>query len=215
MNGNVATYSGTYMPQTSKRNLDLRLDLNLMNLNNNSTPCTPNGKIKVFMNNIATSVTKVKNSSTEWRRCRLDKDNCLSLESVLETFNSSISEEQAWAICFSFIRCIQKLTRKGFKFKLNKTQSSNSNNNLNDQEFILYLHKDGHVHKKTIFQLLNSQLFDFNELNCESNCKNELNCSNGLNDENCFMNGAIKELNEQEVNSLDYYISHFRFNSLV
>lgn len=210
MNGNVATYSGhSFMPPTNKRNLDLRLDLNLMNLNNGSTPCTPNGKIKVYMNNITTSVTKARNSSNEWRRCKLDKQNCISLESVLETFNSSISEEQAWAICFSFIKCIQKLTKKDFKFKKNQ---KTTNNNLNEFDFQIYLHKDGYVHEKTIFQQLTNQLDELNNHDLNG-IKNEQNKSttNGLSNdkteseddlnENDLMNriGIIKELNEQEV----------------
>lgn len=147
MNGNVAAaHSGIQMPATNKHNLDLRLDLNLMNLNAGSTPVTPNGKIKVFMNNIASGVTKAKAASSEWRRCRLDSQNCISLAAVLETFNSSISEEQAWAICFGFVRCIRTLAKKGFKFKRGQ---------LAESEFVLYLHRDGYVHEKTIIQLFN------------------------------------------------------------
>ena len=147
MNGNVAAaHSGTLMAPTNKHNLDLRLDLNLMSIGNSSTPCTPNGKIKVFMNNIASGVTKAKSSSSEWRRCRLDAQNCISLGSVLETFNSSISEEQAWAICFGFIGCIRTLTGRGFKFKCN--------GQFEEPEFVLYLHRDGYVHEKTILRLL-------------------------------------------------------------
>lgn len=168
MNGNVAAaYGGTQMPQTTKRNLDLRLDLNLMSLGSGSTPATPNGKIKVFMNNITSSVTKAKNASSEWRRCRLDAQNCISLAAVLETFNSSISEEQAWAICFGFVRCVRSLTKKGFKFK--RGQPSTRCGDAG--EFVLYLHRDGYVHEKTIFKLLNrfDETSDLHETNGSAN----------------------------------------------
>lgn len=215
MNANVATYSGTYMPHMDKSNL--RLDLNLMNLNmtnSSSTPCTPNGKIKVYMNNIASNVTKVKNASTdckEWRRCRFDRHNCISLEGVLETFNSSISEEQAWAICFSFIKCIQTLKRKGFKFR--DQYSKSSQNDADQNEFAIYLHKDGYVHEKTIFQYIGQSYESYesaNELNGiddpgDMNQSNELNGNdelNGLDECDLYGNDLLnttKELNEREV----------------
>lgn len=132
-------------------------------------------RISIITNDIASNMTKYTNQKNQltkqWKRCKLDEDCCINLDSVLETFNSSISEEQAWSICFGFVNCIQNLTRKGVKFR---RQPFKTNNNSTQNDFIIYLHKDGYIHEKTIFQ-------PFNE-------------SNQFKDE--------FELNEQEVNEI-------------
>lgn len=78
-----------------------------------------------------------------------DKDNCLSLNDILRSFNAPLSEEQAWSLIyqsvllyrnFIHIEFIDKHTKKEAKQKSShRIKVPKSTKNLN-------VHKDGSVH---------------------------------------------------------------------
>lgn len=78
-----------------------------------------------------------------------DKDNCLSLNDILRSFNAPLSEEQAWSLIyqsvqlyrnFIHIEFIDKHTKKDAKRKSShRIKLPKSTKNLN-------VHKDGSVH---------------------------------------------------------------------
>lgn len=78
-----------------------------------------------------------------------DKDNCLSLNDILRSFNAPLSEEQAWSLIyqsvqlyrnFIHIEFIDKQTKKDAKRKSShRIKVPKSTKNLN-------VHKDGSVH---------------------------------------------------------------------
>lgn len=79
-----------------------------------------------------------------------DKDNCLSLDDILRSFNAPLSEEQAWSLIYqtvllyrNFIRIefVEKLTKdkKDLKKSSHRIKVPKSPKNLN-------IHKDGSVH---------------------------------------------------------------------
>lgn len=78
-----------------------------------------------------------------------DKDNCLSLNDILRSFNAPLSEEQAWSLIyqsvqlyrnFIHIEFIDKHTKKDAKRKSShRIKVPKSTKNLN-------VHKDGSVH---------------------------------------------------------------------
>jgi hypothetical protein len=79
-----------------------------------------------------------------------DKDNCLSLDDILRSFNAPLSEEQAWSLIYqtvllyrNFIRIefIDKNTKdtSGSKKSSHRIKVPKSPKNLN-------IHKDGSVH---------------------------------------------------------------------
>lgn len=68
----------------------------------------------------------------------LDSDECVSLSQVLSSFNSSINEEQCWAICHQTIQCLKNI------FKSNNLSPIHSSEHL-------FISKDGSVHQKTFF----------------------------------------------------------------
>lgn len=73
-------------------------------------------------------------------KCRLDADGTVCLKDILESFNSSIKEEHAWALCYQCAKCF--------------SQVLNDNNikccySVTDFEHVR-LHSDGYVHQSTI-----------------------------------------------------------------
>lgn len=72
-------------------------------------------------------------------RCALDSKGCVKLSSILQSFNASISEEQAWAICYQTSKCIRKEWEKDTRkcYCLFDTEE-------------IQIHKDGYVHPATI-----------------------------------------------------------------
>ena len=58
------------------------------------------------------NVSSANNVTAESALCRLNSYECITLDQVLETFNSPINEEQAWAICFQFVQCVRSILRK-------------------------------------------------------------------------------------------------------
>lgn len=116
------------------------------------------------------------NGDSDSRWCRLDSNKCIALDEVLETFNSPINEEQAWAICFQFVQCIRSILRKRYEsahvqdeqdesctvspgkpdscrspVRLSFSGTPAHANNNNHERLQLHLHRDGLVHENTLF----------------------------------------------------------------
>ncbi|XP_042893935.1 protein spire-like isoform X2 [Penaeus japonicus] len=70
--------------------------------------------------------------------CALDPRGCINLESILSAFSAPISEEQAWALCYTFVQCYFDL-RDEDKSKVVLSTSLKH----------VILHKDGYVHQDT------------------------------------------------------------------
>ena len=64
---------------------------------------------------------------------------CVSLENILSSFNTSISEDQAWAIVFQMVLMYKDYLLQQPGCKLNDSHVPNNPSNLN-------IHKDGSVH---------------------------------------------------------------------
>lgn len=90
-----------------------------------------------------------------------DKENCLSLNDILRSFNAPLSEEQAWSLIYqsvllyrNFVRIefIDKHTKKDAKQKSShRIKVPKSTRNLN-------VHKDGSVHISDNGELSECQL---------------------------------------------------------
>lgn len=74
--------------------------------------------------------------------CALDPRGCINLESILSAFNAPISEEQAWARCYTFVQCYFDL-RDEDKSKVVLSTSLKH----------VILHKDGYVHQDTFIPM--------------------------------------------------------------
>ncbi|XP_045763134.1 protein spire isoform X2 [Maniola jurtina] len=68
----------------------------------------------------------------------LDSTDCLTLQQILQAFNSHISEEHAWALFYQASRCFQKCLDEGTAYYL-PTELAH-----------VVLHKDGTVHPRTL-----------------------------------------------------------------
>lgn len=68
----------------------------------------------------------------------LDGAECISLQQILQAFNSTISEEHAWALFYQAARCFQKCLADGTTCYL-----------VTKPRHVL-LHKDGCVHPSTL-----------------------------------------------------------------
>lgn len=74
-------------------------------------------------------------------RCRLNEEGAVCLRDILESFNSSIKEEQAWALCYQCARCFKDaIDNNG----INKCYP------ITDVDHIL-LQSDGSIHSNTVF----------------------------------------------------------------
>ena len=71
--------------------------------------------------------------------CALDRCGCLDLESILTAFGAPISEEQAWALCYTTVQCFFDIKDE------NKSKVS-----LSTDLTHVILHKDGYVHEETL-----------------------------------------------------------------
>ncbi|CAK1544327.1 unnamed protein product [Leptosia nina] len=72
--------------------------------------------------------------------CVLDGESRLNLQQILQAFNSNVSEEHAWALCYQAARCFQRC--------LNDAAAPACY--LPTQPAHLLLHKDGTVHPDTL-----------------------------------------------------------------
>lgn len=70
--------------------------------------------------------------------CGLDAADCMSLQQILQAFNSNINEEQAWALFYQTARCFQRCLSEGSTCYL-----------ITEPKHVV-LHKDGTVHANTI-----------------------------------------------------------------
>ncbi|XP_069949748.1 protein spire homolog 1 isoform X3 [Cherax quadricarinatus] len=70
--------------------------------------------------------------------CALDPRGCISLECILLAFSAPISEEQAWALCYTTIQCF---------FAIRDEDKSKATLSTSLKHVIL--HKDGYVHEDT------------------------------------------------------------------
>lgn len=68
----------------------------------------------------------------------LDGAECISLQQILQAFNSTISEEHAWALFHQAARCFQKCLSEGATCYA-ATEPRH-----------VFLHKDGSVHPTTL-----------------------------------------------------------------
>lgn len=85
-----------------------------------------------------------------------DKDNCLSLEEILKSFNAPLSEEQAWSLIYQSVSLYRNFIHIEFIDK-NTRIDKNCGNNKNKKRFShkikvpksprhLNVHKDGSLH---------------------------------------------------------------------
>ncbi|XP_071042769.1 protein spire homolog 1, partial [Parasteatoda tepidariorum] len=72
-------------------------------------------------------------------RCSLDSNGCLRLSNILQAFSTSLSEEQAWAVCFQSAKCM-----------INEWNSDSSSCYILSDPNHVYIHKDGWIHKNTV-----------------------------------------------------------------
>lgn len=70
--------------------------------------------------------------------CALDAADCINLQQILKAFNSTISEEHAWALFYQSARCFQQCLYDGATCY-----------SVTEPRHVL-LHKDGSVHRSTL-----------------------------------------------------------------
>lgn len=78
-----------------------------------------------------------------------DKDNCLSLNDILHSFNAPLSEEQAWSLIYQSVLLYRNFIRIEFIDKHTKkdaTQKSSHRIKVPKSTKNLNVHKDGSVH---------------------------------------------------------------------
>jgi Kinase non-catalytic C-lobe domain len=82
-----------------------------------------------------------------------DKDNCLSLDDILRSFNAPLSEEQAWSLIYQTVLFYRNFIRIEFIDKHTKKDSSATAANKSSHRIKvpkspknLNIHKDGTVH---------------------------------------------------------------------
>lgn len=78
-----------------------------------------------------------------------DKDNCLSLNDIIRSFNAPLSEEQAWSLIYQSVQLYRNFIRIEFIDKHTKkdaTQKSSHRIKVPKSTRNLNVHKDGSVH---------------------------------------------------------------------
>ncbi|CRL00679.1 CLUMA_CG013939, isoform A [Clunio marinus] len=77
-----------------------------------------------------------------------DKDNCLSLNDILHSFNAPLSEEQAWSLIYQSVQLYRNFIRIEFidKYTKDATQKSSHRIKVPKSTKNLSVHKDGSVH---------------------------------------------------------------------
>ncbi|XP_008184579.1 protein spire isoform X1 [Acyrthosiphon pisum] len=71
--------------------------------------------------------------------CKLDDNDCVSLVNIIKSFNTPVSEEHAWALCYQCAKCF----KNAFEREPNKCRVVK---NLEE----VRIHKDGFIHPSTI-----------------------------------------------------------------
>lgn len=81
-----------------------------------------------------------------------DKDNCLSLDDILRSFNAPLSEEQAWSLIYQTVLLYRNFIRIEFIDKNTKKDNVGSKKKSSHRIKVpkspknLNIHKDGSVH---------------------------------------------------------------------
>ncbi|XP_050442130.1 protein spire isoform X2 [Adelges cooleyi] len=73
--------------------------------------------------------------------CKLDEDGCVSLIDIIKSFNTPVSEEHAWALCYQCAKCF----KYAFEREPNKCRVVRSLEEVR-------IHKDGYIHPSTIIR---------------------------------------------------------------
>ncbi|XP_012266116.2 protein spire isoform X1 [Athalia rosae] len=89
-----------------------------------------------------------KNSSSG-PKCKLNHDNCLSLQDILKSFNGPISQEQAWALCYQCAKCFKTALQPSLPGTIATGRNPTGLCDVTELSHVL-LHKDGDVHATTI-----------------------------------------------------------------
>ncbi|XP_025412027.1 protein spire homolog 1 isoform X2 [Sipha flava] len=71
--------------------------------------------------------------------CKLDNNDCVSLINIIKSFNTPVSEEHAWALCYQCAKCF----KNAFEREPNRCRVVK---NLEE----VRIHKDGFIHPSTI-----------------------------------------------------------------
>lgn len=71
--------------------------------------------------------------------CKLDENDCVSLVNIIKSFNTPVSEEHAWALCYQCAKCF----KNAFEREPNRCRV------VKNLEEVL-IHKDGFIHPSTI-----------------------------------------------------------------
>jgi len=71
--------------------------------------------------------------------CKLDNNDCVSLVHIIKSFNTPVSEEHAWALCYQCAKCF----KNAFEHDPNRCRVVK---NLEE----VRIHKDGFIHPSTI-----------------------------------------------------------------
>ncbi|XP_076057632.1 protein spire homolog 1-like isoform X2 [Oratosquilla oratoria] len=72
------------------------------------------------------------------KECALDPNGCICLEKILASFSTPISEEQAWALCYNFVKCFNQLSAEEKSRAVTVARLKH-----------VQLHKDGYLHEST------------------------------------------------------------------
>ncbi|XP_032670712.1 protein spire isoform X2 [Odontomachus brunneus] len=72
-----------------------------------------------------------KKGNMAQRRCKLDLHGCLNLQDILLIFNSPVSQERAWALCYQTTKSLSSLTQNKF-YEISEFSQ-------------IVLHKDGNI----------------------------------------------------------------------
>jgi len=76
------------------------------------------------------AANKKENASTR-PKCMLDSHGCLNLQDILLMFDSPISQERAWALCYQIAKSLSSLTENKF-YEISELSQ-------------IILHKDGDI----------------------------------------------------------------------
>lgn len=75
-----------------------------------------------------------------WRGAELDPNGCLPLSTILRSFSAPITEEQAWAIAYQALKCLQNCLNSCHQLLLTSDPAH------------LLIHSEGFVHHLTFQQ---------------------------------------------------------------
>lgn len=73
--------------------------------------------------------------------CKLDENDCVSLINIIKSFNTPVSEEHAWALCYQCAKCF----KNAFERDPNRCRVVK---NLEE----VRIHKDGFIHPSSILK---------------------------------------------------------------